>query len=161
MHPIPFPRYHILGTINAIGTFVEIVMNLPPKAFFVSVIPDINCSRKLRPKPRTITSPRHVSNARKFESELSSSSQHLLRLRCCRRPRTNQPRGRMIFLPFVFLFDGFLLVVVVVVKICSGVIWGKYCGAKGNWPVNWPDGNWEELPIEFCKDGVDGFEDDD
>ncbi|GJZ62718.1 hypothetical protein Tco_0618855 [Tanacetum coccineum] len=51
-------------------------------------------------------------------------------------------------------------------KICSGVIWGKYCGAKGNWPANWPDGNWldgnwEELPIEFCEDGVEGFEDDD
>ncbi|GKE01779.1 hypothetical protein Tco_1389762 [Tanacetum coccineum] len=44
-----------------------------------------------------------------------------------------------------------------VVKICSGVIWGKYCGAKGNWPDgNWPDGNWEELPVEFCEDGVDG-----
>ncbi|GJT18313.1 hypothetical protein Tco_0877019 [Tanacetum coccineum] len=56
----------------------------------------------------------------------------------------------------------FFFVVVVVVKICSGVIWGKYCGAKGNWPDgNWPDGNWEELPIEFCEDGVDGLSRDD
>ncbi|GJQ98349.1 hypothetical protein Tco_0009488 [Tanacetum coccineum] len=23
---------------------------------------------------------------------------------------------------------------------------------------NWPDGNWEELPIEFCEDGVDGVQ---
>ncbi|GKB00248.1 hypothetical protein Tco_0828241 [Tanacetum coccineum] len=27
--------------------------------------------------------------------------------------------------------------------------------------ADWPDGNWEELPIEFCEDGVDGFKDDD
>ncbi|GJW10542.1 reverse transcriptase domain-containing protein [Tanacetum coccineum] len=85
-------------------------MNLPKSHYSFRSIPN-HCSGNLRPKPRTILLLVTVSNARKFESELSSSSQHLLRLRCCR-----------------------------------------------NWPANWPDGNWEELSIEFCEDGVDGFE---
>ncbi|GJY92456.1 expansin-A7-like protein [Tanacetum coccineum] len=33
--------------------------------------------------------------------------------------------------------------------------------SSGVIPRNWPDENWEELPIEFCEDDVDGFEDDD